>query len=558
MIYKINNRKFLHTSLVIIIIILQCLVLYFWYIETQNDKNLNELNNNVSLVNDGTYYTNESYSKLHESQAFLQDYLKNRNKKSLSKYYESLSGLNTFLDSLDLVLDKSPQNKSSVKFLKQNLDSILKRKSFYLHKKDGSNFKKFDYESILNSVSVDSVVTKDSIARKGFFKRFIDAVSGKTNIQKEELKIIISYKYKNKIQTGDVKSEIERLLNESDKFYSNEAKKLEDANYISDKSNLKLYKLNAQLFESSTQLIESYNMSINSLKNKNKDNFNVITKNHVKKRNYIILILTVLMLLFSLILYRFTQFAFKLEKKLIASQEQILKSLNYKNKIIGMISHEIRSPLSIISIYSKMVSSKVNDTEVKEVFKSIEYTTSTLLLLSGQMLEYSKNENKKIELKKTKFNLSDEIDKIVTPLIPLALTKGNQLVIDKIVSNDYKVFSDATKISQLFYNLVGNAIKFTENGTIKMLITANKSSERILTLAVEVIDTGSGMSKEDLKNIFEDYYQGSNAVNNMGVGLGLKLCKEIVELFKGSIEIDSELYKGTRLTFKIEIDLIDN
>lgn len=557
MLNRINNRKKFHFSLIIIIIVLQCLVLYFWYIENENDNKLRELSANVAIANDGALYSTKSYSKLNKSQAFLQDYIKSKNKKSLLKYYESLDELNVYLDSLDVVLEKTEKSKDEINYLKQNLDSVLSSKTFMISKKDEFTFNKFNYEGILNSVIVDSIVTKDSVARKGLFSRLGDAIFNKKNIQKEKLKIIISYKYQNKLRTGEIKDEIENILKASDKFYSDKMKKLEDSYYISDKNNLKLYKLNTKLFESSVNLIDSFNNSLNSLRNKNTDNFTEITKEYLKERNYIILLLTLLMLLFSIILYRFTRFAFQLENKLINSQKQILNNLEYKNKIIGMISHEIRSPLSIISIYSKMVSSKVDDKEVKDVFKSIEYTTSTLLLLSGQILEYSKNEHKKMELVKAQFNLNDVITKISNPLIPLALTKGNELIIEKNIPKDFLVLSDATKISQLFYNLVGNAIKFTENGTISIVIAVDKISAQKIHLFVEVTDTGAGISEDDLKNIFDDFYQGSNGFNNVGVGLGLKICKEIVELFGGTIEVESQYGAGTKVKLNLLIDLID-
>lgn len=557
MIQQFNKRKFFHTSLVVLIILLQCLVLWFWYIQNRNDNELKELNLNFKKADDGAYYATKSYSNLNESQAFLQDYIKSKNKKSLLKYYESLSGLNTYLDSLDGILQKNVKSKDEFNYLKQNLDSVLKTKSSMFSKKEGTAFNKFDYDGILNSVNVDSIITKDSVAKKGLFSRLGDAIFNKKNVQKEKLKIIISYKYQNKLRTGEIKEEIENILMASDKFYRDKMKTLEDSFYISDKSNLKLYKLNAKLFESSVNLIDSYNNFINSLKSKNTNNFTEITRKYVKERNYIIVLLTILMLVFSLILYQFTRFAFRLEKKLLDSQKQILHNLEYKNKIIGMVSHEIRSPLSIISIYSKMVSSKVEDKEVKEVFKSIEYTTSTLLLLSGQILEYSKNENKKMELIKTQFNLDDVITKIVDPLIPLALTKGNKLIVKKEIPKNFVVKSDATKISQLFYNLVGNAIKFTENGTISINIVSNKVTSQNINLFVEVQDTGFGIAEEDLQNVFEDFFQGTNGFNNIGVGLGLKICKEIVELFGGDIEVESERGSGTKVKFNLLVESSD-
>jgi len=217
-----------------------------------------------------------------------------------------------------------------------------------------------------------------------------------------------------------------------------------------------------------------------------------------------------------------------------------------------MVSHEVRSPLSIISLYCKMIVSKVKDAEIKEVFNSIQNTTSTLLLLTNQILEYSKNENRKMTLNKAKFNLKQELSNIVEPLKKLCIENENQFKWNNSVE-DGDVNSDVVKINQLFYNLVGNALKFTKNGTITIDTKAEKIDSRT-QFYVTVSDTGSGISEEDLKHVFDDYFQGSNGLTTMGIGLGLKLCKEIVELFDGEISIQSEKGKGTTVSFMLKLD----
>ena len=174
--------------MVVIIIILQCLVIWFWYIENKNDNELNELSKSTERANEGSNYANKSYSNLLESQSFFQDYLKTKNKKYLEKYYESLNDLNSHLDSLDFVLKKDSKSIDDVKYIKQNLDSILSSKSFMLSKKDDTYFDKFDYDGVLNSVNVDSIVTKDSVAKKGFFSRLGDAIFNKKIFKKKNLK----------------------------------------------------------------------------------------------------------------------------------------------------------------------------------------------------------------------------------------------------------------------------------------------------------------------------------------------------------------------------------
>jgi two-component system sensor histidine kinase BarA len=176
-----------------------------------------------------------------------------------------------------------------------------------------------------------------------------------------------------------------------------------------------------------------------------------------------------------------------------------------------------------------------------------------LILLSNQILEYSKEENHELKLKNKNFHLKSEINQIVDSLSSLVESKGNKIKLNSNLDSDYEVYSDATKIHQLFYNIVGNANKFTENGLISIAIDLDNSSDYEYNLKIEIQDSGVGIPENDLKNIFELYYQGavSNKINDLGVGLGLNLCKEIVELFDGEIKIESEEGKGTKVVFNL-------
>lgn len=218
-----------------------------------------------------------------------------------------------------------------------------------------------------------------------------------------------------------------------------------------------------------------------------------------------------------------------------------------------MISHEIRSPLNIISMYSRKVRSLIKEKELKDTFKSIEFTTNSLLLLSNQILEYSKEEDKKLELKNKNLFFKTEIYQIISSMTALAEVKGNKIKILSNLDSDCEVYTDVTKIHQLFYNIIGNANKFTENGNIIVNINNQNSSDYEMNLQVEVTDDGMGINPNDLENIFESYYQGtvSGKVNDLGVGLGLNLCKEIVELFDGEISVQSQKGKGTTVKFNL-------
>lgn len=262
------------------------------------------------------------------------------------------------------------------------------------------------------------------------------------------------------------------------------------------------------------------------------------------------------MLVLSVLLYFFTRLAFENEAKLLEAQETIQQNLSFKNKIVGMLSHEIRSPLSLISIYSKKVSNQIEDIEAKEVFKTIQFTTNSLLIMVNQVLDFSKNENTHLVLNKKAFDLKSELNQIIANLSTLVENSGNALKVQSNVKESFLVNSDATKIHQLLYNVVGNANKFTDHGIINLTVTSYKINSKQYHLKFEVQDNGRGISESDLKIIFEGFYKGINStqINDVGTGLGLNLCKEIVQLFGGNINIESKPNHGTKVVFAILVD----
>lgn len=136
-----------------------------------------------------------------------------------------------------------------------------------------------------------------------------------------------------------------------------------------------------------------------------------------------------LMLLILIALFWLTRLAFNYEKQLITAQQKLLQNLSFKNRIVGMISHEIRSPLNIISIYSRNLLKHVTDNDTKESLQAIDFTTHSLSLLANQILDFSKNENKSLTLNKSTFNLKTELNDITKSLTRFAEHNGNKLTV---------------------------------------------------------------------------------------------------------------------------------
>ena len=250
--------------------------------------------------------------------------------------------------------------------------------------------------------------------------------------------------------------------------------------------------------------------------------------------------------------------AFVYERDLKDANNQIEENLNFKNRILGMLSHELRAPLKIIGIFIKKITAKTKDETIKDYLKSISFTNDTLLMQANQILEYTKNQQVENKLIPVAFTLKEEIDSILTAIAPYIETRNNQFIITENINPTLQVFSDRTKINQIFMNILGNANKFTENGQIKVTINTEPIDEQTSSVVTTVIDTGSGISPDDLEKIFEPYYQGvlSEKIENLGAGLGLSLCKEVIELYDGEISVSSELMKGTTVAFRLYLNLV--
>ncbi|WP_294964658.1 HAMP domain-containing sensor histidine kinase [uncultured Flavobacterium sp.] len=549
---------------------LQIIVIAIWYSEKVNQSKTEEALDSASTLNKIAHFTNKINRSFINSQKNFNDYKVQNDKKSLEKYIASLNGLNNLIDSLNLISNNNEEfakilierNKSQVNIqvLKANIDSIIdlqinpdKNKISKLFVLD-----KFEYKKILDSIKTESYVKTDSVTKKGLFARLGNALAGKSEVQKEQVNTTITMKYNNKIVTGSIEEQMANIFNTTYDYYGQQFKNLKNNFANLRNQDARLMELNNRLLTLEGKLLPTYSDSINILQDNNQKQLQDRSDSNKIVRSYTIAILIVIMLVLSILIFSFTTISFQYETRLTAAHLKIKENLSFKNRIVGMISHEIRSPLSIISMYSKMISSSIKDQEIQESFKSIQFTTNSLLLLTNQILEYSKDENRTLKLNKTTFKLVDEIDQIIVSISSLVESKGNKIEVESNLLSNYKISSDLIKIHQLFYNLIGNANKFTKNGLISIAVDFELIEDKKLNLKVGIKDNGIGISESDLKNVFQSYYQGtvSENVKDLGVGLGLNLCKEIVELFDGEINIESQIGIGTKVIFNLILNVV--
>ncbi|KFF15193.1 sensor histidine kinase [Chryseobacterium sp. JM1] len=561
-------RKIVHYSLIICILLIQVIIAIFFYNEFVNEKKLKFIKDQLEESRALGGLTDDSRKDFMDAQNHLQNYMVSQDDKDLKLYFESLKKLKTNFDKIGEYESIRPRLKNNlaiqkkdtleVKRLKVLIDSAYESSLNPPAKVEDKPYELKKYKNNFEDLKIETHTYADTIKKKGFMGRLKDAISGKVEVQKEST--VITMTNKKTVDLSNVKSEMDNAIKSMDKHYADEVRKVQQSAVKSQRDNAHFYSNFSKLLVYSNGLINVYEKAIKDFKSELEKEYNQQSSDNNRIRKYLVLGLMVLMFIVSILIMYFTRMAFIYELRLNAANKEIQKSLTFKNRILGMLSHELMSPLKIINIFIDKINRTTKDETTKDYLKSIKFTNSTLLIQSNQILEYTKNQEAQKQLNKTVFNLKDEINAITTAITPYIETRNNKFLVTDRIPENVVVSSDNIKMNQIFMNILGNANKFTENGQIDLSMATEMKGANIITLTTTVADTGVGISESDLEKIFEPYYQGmiSDEINNFGAGLGLSLCKEIIELFDGEIAVSSKLHKGTKVTFSINLNLNNN
>jgi len=560
-------RKIVLFSLITCILLIQITIAGFFYNEFINRKNLTFIENQLKEVHLLENLTDDSRKELINAQDNFQKYVMSQDEEYLKSYFNSVNKLTKNLDSINQYKYQNPRLKSifashkkeagETKNLKLLVDSTYQfsTNSNFIAREELPKAVKYNLKYDFDKFEVQTKTFSDTIKKKGLFGRLGDAISGKENVRKDS--VVVTVKGGKPLDVPTIKGEVDSIVNSINNHYSKEIQKIQLSVTKNKDNSGKFYTTFSNLLIYSNQLMSIYEFAVKDSKADLEKEYAEQNSESNKIRRYLVLGLMSLMFIVSILIMYFTRIAFIYERKLNAANQQISENLNFKNRILGMLSHELRSPLKIIGIFINRINKKTSDESIKEYLKSISFTNNTLLMQANQILEYTKNQHVENKLIPVVFNLKNEIDSILTSIEPYIETRNNKFVILENIDPSIVVFSDNTKINQVFMNILGNANKFTENGQITVDTSAERKDENTVTLTTRISDTGAGISKSDLEKIFEPYYQGvlSNEVENLGAGLGLSLCKEIVELYGGTISVDSEKNEGTTVSFVINLKL---
>jgi len=245
--------------------------------------------------------------------------------------------------------------------------------------------------------------------------------------------------------------------------------------------------------------------------------------------------------------------------QLAISKKEALAASEVKSEFLANMSHEIRTPLNGILGYTNLLLKTALGEEQHEHAMTIKNSGEALLYIVNDILDFSKIESGQLELESVDINLLDCVEEVLDVMAPDAHEKGLELVYVLYSDVPPLVRGDPVRLRQVLANLVSNAVKFTSAGSVVVRIMREDETTGHIVLRFAVSDTGAGLSEPSQRRLFRAFSQADSTATRKfgGTGLGLVISKKLVERMHGQITLESELGKGTTVTFTVRCEKSD-
>ncbi|MFP2997744.1 ATP-binding protein [Spongiivirga sp. MCCC 1A20706] len=307
---------------------------------------------------------------------------------------------------------------------------------------------------------------------------------------------------------------------------------------------------------SALDLADTENKSLKEEIEKNKET--------ATRQNMTIILSSALLIIISLLtisLYRNNVIKIKTNKlllkknsELVLAKDEAEAALKAKANFLSTVSHELRTPLYAVTGLTRLLMEEDPKEHQKEYLKSLKFSGDYLLALINDILQLNKMEAQKLTVYNEDINLREVVKEVSDSMAQTSTQNNNSIRINVDDAIPEYVVGDKIKLSQVLINLVGNALKFIKDGEVQVNLKFLEEGKRSQTIYFEVKDDGIGISEEKQKTIFESFSQGSKQINRKygGTGLGLSIVKSLLELVNSSINLESELGKGSTFSFSIK------
>ncbi len=238
-------------------------------------------------------------------------------------------------------------------------------------------------------------------------------------------------------------------------------------------------------------------------------------------------------------------------QELQIAKERAEKASAVRSEFLSTVSHELRTPLHAITGLTHLLLSEKPEAHQLEYLNSLKFSANHLLNYINEILEITRIESNTLELDENYFDIRVLLQDLVSSIQELAKEHRNELISEIDDSIPTRTFGDRTKLSQVLLNLLNNSLKFTSNGSVKLLARVGAFDKDRVSIEFIISDTGIGIPEDKIDTVFDSFTQGSNEINRKygGTGLGLAIVKRILSVMGSKIKVESEMGKGSTFSF---------
>nr|WP_315255548.1 ATP-binding protein [uncultured Flavobacterium sp.] len=240
--------------------------------------------------------------------------------------------------------------------------------------------------------------------------------------------------------------------------------------------------------------------------------------------------------------------------ELIVAKNKAEEASKARSEFLSTVSHELRTPLNAINGITHLLLEENPKKNQMHYLTSLQFSGNYLTNFINDILEINKIDSNKLEIEYISFNLKQLMGDIQNSLKEIAIISNNKFILKIDSAIPENLIGDPTKLSQIFMNLINNALKFTNNGSVSVIARLRNYTNENATIYFQIIDTGIGIPEDKLKKVFDSFSQGSVEINRKfgGTGLGLTIVKKLVRILGGHIRLKSVVGEGSTFSFELK------